>query len=141
MTIRKIEILNDFLDITKALADETRVRAFVALKNGELCLCQIVELLGLAQSTVSKHMSILKKARLVESRKEGKWVYFRLTEKRITPMIKSTFSWVFSLLEHDTSTREMQKKIHKITAIDLKEICRKVNEKMGKIVCSQRQKH
>ena len=64
--------------VTKALADEQRVRMLLALRRQELCVCQIVELVGLATSTVSKHMSILKQARLVESRKEGRWMYYRL---------------------------------------------------------------
>ena len=70
--------MRDFMAISKALADEQRVRVLLALQRGELCVCQVVELLGLATSTVSKHMSILKQARLVESRKEGRWMYYRL---------------------------------------------------------------
>jgi DNA-binding transcriptional ArsR family regulator len=48
---------------------------------GELCVCQIIELLGLVPSTVSKHMSILKQAGLVENRKEARWMYYRLPKK------------------------------------------------------------
>jgi DNA-binding transcriptional ArsR family regulator len=70
--------VQDFLSITKALSDENRVRVLMALNTGELCVCQIIELLNLAPSTVSKHMSILKQARLVEGEKSGKWVYYRL---------------------------------------------------------------
>ena len=72
--------MQDFLSITKALSDENRVRVLMALSSGELCVCQIIELLNLAPSTVSKHMSILKQARLVESEKNGKWVYYRLAD-------------------------------------------------------------
>lgn len=137
MTICKPDVFAEFLDITKALADENRVRAFLALKTGELCVCQIVVLLDLAQSTVSKHMSILKKAGLVESRKDGKWVYFRLTERRLTPRLKSTFSWVFSILEGDETMRDMQIKLKKIMSFDLHEICRRINKKAGKIECQE----
>lgn len=70
--------MQEFLSITKALGDENRVRVLMALSSGELCVCQIIELLNLAPSTVSKHMSILKQARLVEGSKNGKWVYYRL---------------------------------------------------------------
>jgi DNA-binding transcriptional ArsR family regulator len=62
--------VRDFLSITKALSDEARVRALLAVKDGELCLCQIIHLLRLAPSTVSKHMSILVQAGLLECRKE-----------------------------------------------------------------------
>ncbi len=67
--------------VLKALADENRVRILTALRPKELCVCQIVELLGLAPSTVSKHMAILKQARLVDSRKESRWMFYRLAEK------------------------------------------------------------
>jgi len=70
--------MRDFLSITKALSDENRVRILMALDNSELCVCQVIELLRIAPSTVSKHMSILKQARLVEGRKNGRWVYYRL---------------------------------------------------------------
>lgn len=69
--------MRQFLAITKALADASRVRAFLALEGGELCLCQLIELLGLAPSTVSKHMSVLQHAGLVERRKEGRWHFYR----------------------------------------------------------------
>ena len=62
----------------KALADPSRLRIVVALHGRELCLCQIVELVGLATSTVSRHMSILERARLIDARKDGRWTYFRL---------------------------------------------------------------
>ena len=56
------------LAITKALSDANRVRVLMGLTTGELCVCQIIEMLSLAPSTVSKHMSVLRQARLVESR-------------------------------------------------------------------------
>ena len=70
--------MRELLAITKALADENRLRILAALDGRELCLCQIVELLGLATSTVSRHASVLQQARLIESRKQGRWTYFRL---------------------------------------------------------------
>ena len=69
-----------FMNITKALADENRVRILAALKNRELCVCQIIDLLQLAPSTVSKHLSILRQARLLAVRKTGRWAYYRLNE-------------------------------------------------------------
>ena len=71
----------EFLNITKALAEENRVRILLALEVEELCVCQIIELLELAPSTVSKHMSVLRQARLVDGRKEGRWMYYRLAKK------------------------------------------------------------
>ena len=58
--------MREFMNITGALADETRVRTLLALRKGELCVCQITELFGLAPSTVSKHLSLLFQAGLVD---------------------------------------------------------------------------
>lgn len=71
--------MNEALSITKALSDETRLRAVMLLDGRELCLCQLVEVLDLAPSTVSKHLSILHDAGLVQRRKEGRWHYYRRT--------------------------------------------------------------
>lgn len=69
----------DTLTILKAVADENRLRIIMALRGKELCVCTLSELLDLAPSTTSKHLSILKQARLIESVKDGKFVYYRLT--------------------------------------------------------------
>ena len=69
--------MRDLMAVIKALADENRVRVLLAVQGRELCVCQIVELLGLAPSTVSKHLSILHQARLLESRKDGRWMFYR----------------------------------------------------------------
>ena len=83
----------DFMAVTKALADENRVRMLLALQKQELCVCQIIELVKLAPSTVSKHMSILRAARLVDARKDGRWMFYRLAglaiSKRASPIFVS----------------------------------------------------
>ena len=74
--------LEDFVWLMKALSDPNRVKALLALRGGELCVCQLIEFLGLAPSTVSKHMSILRRAKLVSARKSGRWSYYSLREGR-----------------------------------------------------------
>ena len=59
--------MRELLAVMKALADPSRLRIVAALHGRELCLCQVVELVGLATSTVSRHMSILEQARLVDA--------------------------------------------------------------------------
>jgi ArsR family transcriptional regulator len=69
------------INIFKALADGNRVRVVMALiKKQELCVCQITALLEITMATVSRHMSVLQNAQLVVSRKEGRWVYYRLAD-------------------------------------------------------------
>ena len=73
--------MQQMLNITKALADGNRLRVIMALTEyEELCVCQITEILGHATPTVSRHMSVLQKGGLVKSRKDGRWVYYRLSE-------------------------------------------------------------
>lgn len=67
--------------ISAALADPNRVRLLAACFDGELCVCQLVALVGLSNAAVSKHLSLLRDAGLLESRKQGRWVYYRLPEE------------------------------------------------------------
>ncbi|MDH3255427.1 MAG: metalloregulator ArsR/SmtB family transcription factor, partial [Acidobacteriota bacterium] len=73
--------MHHILALTKALNDQSRLRLLMATRRGELCLCQLIELLGLAPSTVSKHMTILQQAGLVDRRQEGRWAFYRLADE------------------------------------------------------------
>ena len=72
----------DFLTVTKALTDENRLRIMMAMREREMCVCQVTAFLDLAPSTTSKHLSVLRQARLIESSKHGKWVYYRLADPK-----------------------------------------------------------
>jgi ArsR family transcriptional regulator len=63
----------------KALSDETRLRILALLEAGELCVCDLMAVLELPQSTVSRHLATLRNAGLVEDRRQGIWMYYRLT--------------------------------------------------------------
>lgn len=67
--------------IFKALGDSNRYRIVKMLEQRSLCVCEITEVLKLAPSTVSKHLSILKEAGLIEDTKKGKWVYYHLLKE------------------------------------------------------------
>lgn len=73
--------MDDFIRQAKAIADPTRMRILKLLQMGELCVCDIMDVMRLAQSTASKHLGILKTAGLVESRKSGTWTYYKQAEK------------------------------------------------------------
>ena len=90
-----------YLSITKSLADETRVRALLALRDGELCVCQLIDLLGLSPSTVSKHMSILQQAGLVSRRKDGRWHYYRMAGEEATPAVRAAIDWTLKSLANE----------------------------------------
>ena len=114
----------EFMNITKALADENRVRALLALEAQELCVCQLIELLKLAPSTVSKHMSVLRQARLVEARKDGRWMYYRLAGGQASPDIKEALRWVCRSLANDPQVQKDTRRLKEILKIDPKELCR-----------------
>ena len=115
--------MRDFLAITKALADESRVRATMALAGGELCLCQLIELLGLAPSTVSKHMAILHRARLVETRKDGRWIYYRRAREDGLACAAAGLDWLGECLAKDPQTRLDAKALKKIRKMNRNELC------------------
>jgi len=118
--------MRDFMRIAKALADENRVRTLMFLAEGELCVCQIIEMLGLAPSTVSKHMNILYQARLVESRKEGRWIYYRLPD-RGEPMIRDALRWVRESLADDEQAARDAERLRVVKKTDKAELCARYN--------------
>jgi ArsR family transcriptional regulator, arsenate/arsenite/antimonite-responsive transcriptional repressor len=66
----------------KALADETRLRIVALLSHGELCVCHLHEALGISQPNVSRHLAVLRAAGIVEDRREGKWIHYRLLRQQ-----------------------------------------------------------
>jgi len=117
----------EFLNITKALAEENRVRILLALEGRELCVCQIIELLELAPSTVSKHMSVLRQARLVDGRKDGRWMFYQLAGSDAPVGVQETLSWVRRSLSKDPRVRSDTKKLEHILKIHPAELCRMQN--------------
>ncbi|MBI5059931.1 winged helix-turn-helix transcriptional regulator [candidate division KSB1 bacterium] len=80
--------MREFLNIVNALSDANRLRLFLSLRDRELCVCNLVDFIGLADSTVSKHLAILRDAGLVDARKCGKWVYYRLAGPNASPLVR-----------------------------------------------------
>ena len=118
--------MNAFMAVAKALADENRVRALMFLGGGELCVCQIIQMLPLAPSTVSKHLTILHQAGLIESRKDGRWIYYRLADKGASPAVRGALRWIRQTLGADpriiADSRSL-KKVQKQPREDLSACC------------------
>ena len=114
--------MRDFMDIAKALSDENRVRLLLMLCKGELCACQIIEVLGIAPSTASKHLSVLHKARLVNSRKDSRWVYYRLSEDA-PDNVSAAIRWVKDSLDGCKREREDARLLKKILKVSPEELC------------------
>jgi DNA-binding transcriptional ArsR family regulator len=126
--------MNQLLAITNALSDEGRVRTLAACFDGELCVCQITELLQLAPSTVSKHLSILKQAGLVETRKDGRWIYYRLPGEEATEPARMALSWLRDCISRDKRIIEDRKRLKQILCINPEELCLK--QRTGSACCS-----
>lgn len=114
--------MDQVLSTTKALADQNRLRVIMALTDHkELCVCQITELLHLAMPTVSRHMSVLQKAGLVKSRKDSRWVYYRLSEAFPTLCLK----WLNQALMDSDDIAEDKKRMKTILSCELEELCKR----------------
>lgn len=111
-----------YLSVTKALSDRTRVRALMALRDGELCLCQLVCLLVLAPSTLSKHMNILTEAGLVEREKRGRWQYFSLAGGNALPDVRRAIEGAFAALEDDEEIQRDRGKVEALAGADLEKL-------------------
>ena len=117
--------MKEFLNITKALADENRLRMLMALQDGEICVCQLTELTGLAMSTVSKHLSVLYQAGLVNARKEGRWMYYSLPGKGTPTAAREAVSWVRRSLDGNERVTADAKQLKKVLAMNLGELCKR----------------
>ena len=94
------------VQVFRALADETRVRIVALLTHGELCVCHIEKALAISQPNASRHLSILRLSGLVESRRDGTWVYYGLVRQtdEIAERIIAEFKRAFgrdAVLERD----------------------------------------
>jgi len=71
--------VRDYAEVYKAVADETRLMILaLLLQHGECCVCDVMEVCGITQSKASRHLRYLKHAGLVDDRRDGTWVYYRI---------------------------------------------------------------
>ena len=115
-----------YLAITKALSDPSRVRMLCALDGGELCVCQLIELVGLAPSTVSRHMAVLGQAGLVRSRKQGRWVYYDLPSRSTAGIAGRMVRETLRELRDDATITEDEGRLRSIREADLEQLCRTI---------------
>jgi ArsR family transcriptional regulator len=105
----------DALDrVFKALADPARIRILGLLANGEQCVCHIHESLRLPQSLVSRHLAYLRRAGLVDSRKDGLWVHYRLSTGR-DEVTRTLLEAVYHCLGHLSTVVKDAKRLEKKT--------------------------
>ena len=112
--------LTRLVRIHKAIAHPARLRLLAALRGGPLCVCQMTVLVKLAASTVSEHLAELRNAGLVEDRKEGRWVEYRLSDAALRGGILEP---VWRALEDDVDTRADEVLARELRRVPLDELC------------------
>jgi ArsR family transcriptional regulator len=94
----------------KAFADPTRVRILLVLRERELCVCELCDVLAVTQSTLSTHLQVIRDAGLVSSRKQGKWMYYAV-EPSAERLLDSLFQFFSRSLKSDATLRQDGKKL------------------------------
>jgi len=113
--------LDSAVAAARALGHPARLRTVAMLRSGELCVCQITEVVGLAPSTVSAHLKELKQAGLVTERKDGRWVYFSLADS------ENTRSWIDAALSPLTGDPQVETDdvlVAELRRLPVEELCR-----------------
>ena len=85
------ELLCDLADLYKIFGDTTRIKILYALLESEMCVCAIADLLGMTQSAISHQLRILKDADLVGKRREGKTIYYFLSDDHVRTIVAQGF--------------------------------------------------
>lgn len=93
--------MDELVRVMKALSDPGRVSILKLLGARELCACEIIRVLGLAQPTISRHMKVLTDAGLVTGRKLGSWVHYRVAENPASPYARALLAQLSGWLEDD----------------------------------------
>jgi ArsR family transcriptional regulator len=113
--------LDQMIRVHKALGHPARVRILAMLRGGELCVCQLNAVIGLAPSTISAHLGELKDAGLIAERKEGRWVHYRLAAEDVR---KDALAALWPALAADPRVTDDAALLKAITKLPVEAICR-----------------
>ena len=113
--------LDAAIAIARALGHQARLRSVAMLRSGDLCVCQIAEVLRLAPSTVSLHLKELKRCGLISERKEGRWVYIALCgDPEARPWIDNALAAVAG----DTQLEDDKRMLQELRRLPVEDLCR-----------------
>lgn len=105
-----------FIDMERffrALADRTRLRLLNLMNEGEVCVCFFVEVLGMSQPKISRHLGYLRRAGVVAARREGKWIHYRIVEPP-NPNVAQVFDGIRAWLTDDD---EMKRDLRRLETV------------------------
>ncbi len=113
--------MEEQVKIFKSLSDPNRIRIMKMLQGKTLCVCEITEVLKLANSTVSSHLSNLKESGLIIEKKEGKWINYNINPNPDSPVLASIIAMMNFWFEDSKDIANDRKKI---CCVDRNKICK-----------------
>jgi ArsR family transcriptional regulator len=111
--------MKSYLKVFKALSDKNRLRIMKMLETKPMCVCEITAVLSLAPSTVSKHLSLLHEAGLIEDRKQGRWVNYSLPGKNLIPLVSEMLKLLCRSLKDNPEVMADMEKAKKASRVEL----------------------
>jgi ArsR family transcriptional regulator len=118
-------------DLFKALADRTRLRLISLIGDSEVCVCFFVAILKTSQPKISRHLAYLRRAGIVKSRREGKWMHYRLAEPPDEHAARIFREVRASLADHPEFQRDREKLLNVCCAAQLPVQLRRAPRPLG----------
>ncbi len=116
-------MLREFEAALKAAGDPTRTRILKLLEGGPLCVCQVQAVLGLAPSTVSKHLTLLRAAGLVSHRRDGRWIHCALAEEADNPYARAVLALLRKSLGREPLVAADRARLRQVKAVPVESLC------------------
>ena len=114
--------MKKFTEVMKALSDPNRVKILKILQHRSMCVCELREALQVSQPTVSKHLKVLERAGLVNSKKDGLWVDYFLADGSESPSAGSLLGNLRHWMENDA---EVSRLVNRLPFINREEVCKR----------------
>lgn len=116
-------VLRELEAALKAAGDPTRTRILKLLEAGPLCVCQVQAVLGLAPSTVSKHLTLLKAAGLLTDRRDGRWIHYALATEERNPYARAVLALLRGPLDREPRILEDRRRLRGVKAVPVEALC------------------
>jgi arsenate reductase/ArsR family transcriptional regulator len=118
-----MSMLREFETALKAAGDPTRTRILKLLEGGPLCVCQVQAVLGLAPSTVSKHLTLLRAAGLVSHRRDGRWIHCALAAGTDNPYATAVLALLRASLRREPLVAADRARLRRVKAVPIESLC------------------
>lgn len=116
-------MLADYHRVAKAVSDPTRVRILKLLEVSELCVCHIMAVLALPQSTTSQQLQVLRQAGLVTTRRDRRWIFYSLAADSQDPMVTAFLEFISGMLNHDATVETDRERVQQLSEVPLENLC------------------